>query len=358
MSNQVSTVEDHAPAAAQIMTLPPASNAGVRERAGKLRAERVAFVMATVVRAERPTSAKAGDVAIVLGDGTIEGFVGGECAEASVRLQSLRSLESRQPVLLHISPEGAGTSDETAPVDGSVTVHNPCLSGGKLEIFLEPNIPAPVMVVHGRSPIAAALARIAAQAGYVLAESLAGSDGEDSPAQGSRAEDPLPGKAVAGADAVVVASHGRDEEGLLVSAARANVAYIGLVASKKRGAAVLDRLGLPDEQRACIHTPAGLDLGARSPEEIAISILAEIISSRRTEMDETSSAVPCPADDDSATGTPPEKAMSVLDPVCRMTVIAGPSSPHADYQGELYFFCGSGCRDAFVADPEGFLARS
>ncbi len=342
--------EGYEPTAAPVMAFPPASNAGVRARAAELRAKRVAFVMATVVRAERPTSAKAGDVAIVLGDGQIEGFVGGECAEASVRLQSLRSLESRQPVLLHISPEAPDGADVTAPVNGAVTVHNPCLSGGKLEIFLEPNIPSPMLVVHGHSPIATALARIGGPAGYVVAGSGAVTEA------GTLRADEL----VVGATAVVVASHGRDEEELLVSAARADVAYIGLVASRQRGAAVLDRLELPEGLRARIRTPAGLDLGARSPEEIAISILAEIIASRRTKTDEQMSAGRCGGGDGDgdAPDSAPETASSALDPVCHMTVVAGPSSLHAQYRGKLYFFCGSGCRDAFVADPEGLLARS
>jgi len=325
---------------AAVVGFPPASNAGVRARATELRARRIPFVMATVVRAERPTSAKAGDVAIVYGDGRIEGFVGGECAEASVRLQALRALDAAQPVLLRIAPEAAPAEGPGGAEQGTVIVHNPCLSGGSLEIFLEPEIPPPLMVVHGESPIARALAALAAQAGYVL----------DTATTGGATTDDL----VTGAAAVVVASHGREEEAVLTSAVRAGVPYVGLVASRKRGAAVLERLDLPAAAAARIHTPAGLDLGARGPQEIAVSILAEIIASRRQ-------AGGGAARDDAPTAeaaAPSAMAPTAVDPVCGMAVADVAGSLFADHDAKRYLFCGSGCRDAFLADPEGFLARS
>src|SRR5262245_39799409 len=119
----------------------------------------VPFVEATVVRAQSPTSVRAGDAAIVHRDGTIEGFVGGPCAESSVRLHALRALETGEPLLLRILP-GEAESEEAAG-EGSVTVKNPCLSGGGIEIFLEPRLPAATMRVVGESPIAAALADLA-----------------------------------------------------------------------------------------------------------------------------------------------------------------------------------------------------
>ena len=111
-------------------------NTSLRERADALRRDRVPFVHAQVVMAERPTSAKPGDEAIVLADGTMEGFVGGTCAESTVRAQSLALLDSRESLLLRISPI------EEQPRAGKLTVVNPCLSGGTLEIFLEPQLPA------------------------------------------------------------------------------------------------------------------------------------------------------------------------------------------------------------------------
>jgi xanthine dehydrogenase accessory factor len=209
------------------------------------------FVRATVVRAQRPSSVRAGDAAIVRPDGAIEGFVGGACAEESVRLHALRVLETGEPLVLRILP-----GDGDAPAEeGAVTVSNPCLSGGALEIFLEPHLPAPRMTVVGDTPVARALVSLAAGLGYEI--------GDDADA------------------AVVVASHGHGEEEALERALRADVPYVGLVASRRRGAAVLE--SLEEHDRGRVHTPAGLDIGARTPEEIALSILAEIVSLRRAQ---------------------------------------------------------------------------
>ncbi|HEX3648894.1 MAG TPA: XdhC family protein, partial [Pseudonocardiaceae bacterium] len=223
-------------------------------RADQLRSGRTPFVQATVVRAERPTSAKPGDRALVLPDGTLEGFVGGSCAESTVRLQSMRLLETGESTLLRITP-----TDEADPVpvaEGTVTVNNPCLSGGTLDIFLEAMLPPVLVYVYGLGPIARALVDLGTALGYDV-----------------RATDPA---AALPADlaAVVVAAHGRDEQDVLTAAVRAGVPYVGLVASRRRGTAVLDELDLP---AGAVHTPAGLDIGGRSAAEIALSIYAEVI---------------------------------------------------------------------------------
>ncbi len=218
------------------------------------------YVKATVVRAARPASVQVGATAAVLRDGTIDGFVGGHCAEPSVRLHALRALETGEPLLLRIEP-GDGDSE---PTEGAVTVHNPCISGGALEIFLEPRLPAPLVHVLGDTPIALALAELGAGMGYEVVRVASGDIHPES-------DDA----------AVVVASHGRDEEPALLAALDAGVAYVGLVASRKRGAAVLAGLDAPDHDRARVHTPAGLDIGARTPQEIALSILAQLVETRR-----------------------------------------------------------------------------
>jgi xanthine dehydrogenase accessory factor len=218
-----------------------------------------AFVSAVVVRAQRPSSVRPGDRATVRPDGAIEGFVGGACAEPSVRMHALRVLETGEPLLLRVVPG----EDDLPAQEGAVTVQNPCLSGGALEIFLEPHIPAPRVGVVGETPIAAAIADLGPRVGL----------------------DVRPG---AGDDdlAVVVASHGRGEEDALARALRAGVAYVGLVASRRRGAAVVDYLradGVTDDELARLRTPAGMDIGARAPEEIALSILAEIVAVRHAQ---------------------------------------------------------------------------
>ena len=238
------------------------------------------------------------------GDGAIEGFVGGVCAQASVRLYAARALESGDALLLRLVP---GLSDsEDATQEGVVVSHNPCLSGGALEIFLEPQLAAPRIVIAGDTPIARALATVASAAGYDVA----------------RDAEPL------GSDAaLVVASHGSEEEAALARALVAGVGYVGLVASKKRGAAVRDSLDVPDALRALIHTPAGLDIGARTPADIAISILAQIVAERTAH-------APAPA-----------PVTTAIDPVCGMEVVVSDATPSLDGA----YFCCDGCRTAFAA---------
>jgi len=227
------------------------------DRARRLADERKAFVTATVVRAQSPTSARPGDAALVFADGTIEGFVGGVCAEESVRLHGLRALEIGEPLLLRLVPD-AGPDEQV--VDGAVTAHNPCHSGGTLEIFLDPSLPPPRVVVVGEAPVAHALRELAPHVGLeAAADATAGGDDL----------------------AVVVASHGRDEEPVLAAALAEGVPYVGLVASERRGAMVRAALDVPDELRERLHTPAGLAIGARTSAEIALSILAEIVQERR-----------------------------------------------------------------------------
>jgi xanthine dehydrogenase accessory factor len=238
-------------------------------REDALERDRVPFVRATVVRARRPASVRPGATALVLGDGRIEGFVGGHCAEDSVRMHALRVLETGEALLLRIEP-GDG---EAAAVDGAVTVHNPCVSGGGLEIFLEPHLPAARVHVVGDTPVALALGELGRDLGFDMAPH-AGGDLEPS-------GDDL---------AVVVASHGRDEERALEAALGAGVPYVGLVASHRRGATAVAALAAADRDR--VRSPAGLDIGARTPEEIALSILAEVVAVRRAAPDVVPAAEP------------------------------------------------------------------
>jgi xanthine dehydrogenase accessory factor len=226
-----------------------------------------------------------------------------------VRLHALRVLETGEPLVLRIVP-----GDEAGPAEeGAVTVQNPCLSGGALEIFLEPRLPAPRVTVVGETPISQALVSLAERLGYEVGIDQLHDD-----------------------VAVVVASHGRDEEESLESALRAGVPYVGLVASRRRGASVLEELRargtLADEDIARVRTPAGLDIGARTAEEIALSILAEVVSVRR------------------AHETVPAALGTAVDPVCGMEVAAADPSPHTERDGRTVWFCGEGCKSAFEAD--------
>jgi xanthine dehydrogenase accessory factor len=288
----------------------------VSERAQQLRRARTPFVHATVVRAQQPTSAHPGDQAILLQDGTIEGFVGGQCAQSSVRKAALGALQTNQSVLLRVLPDGE-VSFPDAP--GACVVVNPCLSGGALEIFLAPQVPAPLIRIFGITPIADAVAELCALLGYDVRR-----DGS---------------AALESATAVVIASHGGPEAETIRTSLEAGVGYVGLVASKVRGAAILDGLGLSDAERARVHTPVGLTIGAKTPAEIAVSILAEVIKAIRTEGLSGAAA---------AVG-----ATEAVDPVCGMTVAIGPATAHARLDDIDFWFCGPGCRASFIAARAG-----
>jgi xanthine dehydrogenase accessory factor len=298
---------------------------GLHHRADELRAARTPFVVATVVRAQRPTSVHSGDAALVLADGTIEGFVGGACAEQSVRLHALRALEAGEALLLRILPG----EDDAPAVEGAVTVQNPCLSGGSLEIFLEPMLAPPRVVVVGETPIADAVVRLGAELDLATEQTWPGDELE--PAEGDLA--------------VVIAAHGRDELRALRRALRADVPYVGLVASRVRGEAVAAELRTEGIDTGRLETPAGLDIGARTPEEIALAILARIVAVRRGEQRVAVRLV-----------APEPAAATAVDPVCGMAVAAVSDAPHVEHDGRTVYFCCDGCRATFEQDPARFVA--
>lgn len=287
-------------------------------RATELISLREPFVRATVVRAQRPTSAHAGDTALILSNGEMDGFVGGNCVEASVREYSLKALTAQEPLLLRVVPGVPSHRSE----EGAVEVSNPCLSGGAVEIFLEPHIPAPRVLVVGTTPVAQALASLGAGVGLQMELT----DGQ--------AADPRPDDA-----ALIVASHGREEESALEGALRAGVPYVALVASEVRGTAVLASLDVDDAQRSRVFSPAGLNLGARTPGEIALSILAQLIAERA----KGRHAVPADA-----------QPATAIDPVCGMTVAAVESTLHLEHGDTTIYFCSRGCYEAFRKDPERY----
>jgi len=286
-----------------------------------LAAARSAFVVATVVRAAKPTSARPGDAAIIHPDGRIDGFVGGACATSTVRLHALQVLESEEPLLLRIQPGG-----DAAPVDaGATTVSNPCLSGGSIEIFLEPRLPAPLVRVVGDSPVAEALRVLAAPLGFAVAAD---------------------GRPATGDAAVVIASLGHGDEDAVEEALASGAAYVGLVASPRRGAGVvaaLQKSGLCETRLGRLHTPAGLDIGARTHGEIALSILAEIVQLRAAAHDAGRSGL----------ATAPT---GIVDPVCGMVEPAEDAWEHVRHGGETLAFCCPGCRRRFEAEPARYLA--
>jgi xanthine dehydrogenase accessory factor len=285
----------------------------INERVGQLVQARTPFVHATVVRAEQPTSAHAGDEAIVLADGTIEGFVGGQCAQNSVLQATRCALQTGESVLLRVLPD----SDEQFPeTPGATVVVNPCLSGGALEIFLAPWLPSPLIGICGATPIADKLAEVCAVVGFEARRDCSND--------------------LAGLTAVVIASHGGPEAETIRAALDAGAGYVGLVASRIRGAAVLSELTLTDAERARVFTPVGLDIGAKTPAEIAVSIVADLIRATRIGGLRVAASQSAPA-------------ATAVDPVCGMTVTIGPDTDHLRLDDADYWFCSPGCHASFAS---------
>lgn len=323
----------------------------ILERIVQLRNDGIRFAIATVVSRKAPVSSQLGDKAIILEDGHLEGFIGGACSREIVRKQAQEVLRLGRPRLLRISPDPvvlvAADRDE-------ICVPMTCASEGAVDVYIEPQLEKKRLLIAGASPIAFALAKQARLQEYdvslvyeaaeedAVSYALAGFELERIELSALQAwlEKQTPSQKAA--LEVVLASMGHyDEEGLL-AVLKARPRYLGLVSSQKRGQKIFDLLkdmGLSEAQLAGIRNPAGLDLGAKTPNEVAISILAEMIMVRR----QLNLAGASPASQEAKC------------PVCGMTVEISLAKYSADYLGQTYYFCCPGCRHHFLKDPENYL---
>jgi len=302
------------------------------------------YVLATVVWRRAPTSGQLGSRALITAEGRISGWVAGACAEPAVISQARRALTEGTPRLVFL-----GTPEELAEHhrEGVVQVPIACQSEGDLEVYVEPVMPKPHVVVIGRSPAADALVRLAAALGWraVLVD-----DG------GSAADHPSAPTVLTSLDLgaaridersfVVVATQGHYDEDALEQAISTPAGYVGLVASRKRAEAVkgyLRNRGVSEDQLARVHAPAGLDLGSVSSDEIAVAILAELVKLKAAgELAPGSSS-------------PPTSAVhEALDPVCGMSVAVATARYRATHEGRTYYFCSAGCLSKFEADPSAY----
>jgi xanthine dehydrogenase accessory factor len=329
----------------------------------------------TVVRREAPVSAHVGDSALVTADGEVVGWVGGaECAQSVAVREAKAAIESGESTLIGLAPDPA---DVERP--GLRAFPMTCHSGGTLELFVEPVVPGPDLVVVGDAPVARAVARLGRE--VVAGVTVVTGERADLSSAGSETDvEALPATdaeavadAITGATAVVVASMGQYDELGVEAGLRAGAGYVGLVASDRRrdgvAATVAESLGVDTEDVvAAVTTPAGLDISARSPEEIAVSVLAELVALRRGADDtiriDARDASTGPWERD-AKETPGESGehdetentatATVVDPVCGMDVTVDESTPAVEHSGETYHFCGQGCADAFAADPGRYV---
>ena len=262
------------------------------ERLEALDRQAVPYAIATVVVRRSPVSAHLGDRAIVTVDGRMDGFVGGSCSRDIVRRQGVDAIRTGIARLLRIRPEPEASQDSDETIDAqTVVVPMGCASEGAVDVYIEPHLPPRALLVVGHTPVAVELARLgSALAGYrvqrVVASDelrdLSGDDASDAIAVESLADYLAALGSARERLVAVVASQGHYDErvlGLLLSGQPQ--AFVGLLASRKRAAAVFGALrqdGIALDRLAAVHSPVGLDIGARTPSEVAVSILAEIIS--------------------------------------------------------------------------------
>ena len=330
-------------------------------RAAELVAAGHPFAFATVVAVRRPTSARPGAHGIVHPDGSIEGWVGGSCAQPVVVREALRSLADGQPRLLRLSKDAPA---EGRRGDGVIELVMTCHSGGTLEIAVEPVLPAPALWVAGTTPIAGALVSLGAAAGFrvTLVDPIA--DASDFPAaievvQAAGLSLPLAGRAAirGGGDAGPVGRGG----GRRSPAAGRRLCRARRVPDPRRDrpgvAAGGDRPGARAGRRPA--RAGGHVLGAETAEEIALSILAELIQVRHGRAPFIAAPGPATLAGEELPVTPLAPVRDdivLLDPVCGMTVDAAHARHLAEHAGTIYAFCSIGCRTRFVKDPATYLS--
>jgi xanthine dehydrogenase accessory factor len=260
--------------------------------AGRLAEEGTPFALATVVAVERPSSGRVGDRALVTAEGELRGWVGGACTEPEVIRLSLLALADGEPRRERIESR--------------------CASEGAVEVLIEPQRPALLLSIVGEAPAARTLRELADVLGWRTTATIEGGD------------------------AVVIASMGHDDEEALEAALASSAGYVGLVASAKRASALTAELrdrGIDEESLARIRSPAGLDLGPSTQEEIAVAILAELVAWRHTRV-----------------ASPAELVEEAVDPICGMTVAVAAAKETAVRDGITYYFCSAHCRKRFEAE--------
>src|SRR5262245_61538175 len=328
------------------------------ERIARLGREGQSFAVATVVGRRAPVSSHLGDHAVIFANGRMEGFVGGACSHEIVRAQALEVLASGQSRVVSIRPDAASIESSS----DHVVVPMTCASEGSVDVYIEPFVRPRLLVVAGATPIAAALARLARGLDYRVVRVVDARERADIEAEAAAAGitvanlealDGLLTEPGTGPDdrAVVVASQGHYDDEALAAALKRGLPYVALVSSRTRGAtvkALLEEQGVPGV--TTLRNPAGLDLGARTAPEVALSILAEIVQTTSAQPVMTSMSLRTQASVASAT---PAVA---IDPVCHMEVDVATARYKADLDGVTYYFCCAGCKARFLNQPQAYLS--
>jgi xanthine dehydrogenase accessory factor len=296
------------------------------------------FATATVVRYEAPISGKPGDKAIIFADGEVWGWFGGGCAKPAVVKEALKALKDGRPRLVRISP----TSTEE---EGVVAYNMTCHSGGTMDVYIEPVLPKPHILIMGRSPVGRTLAKLAKAINYTVSVAAPEANQESyALVDRVQANLSLTDLNVGPHTFIVVSTQGECDEEALENALRTDATYVAFVASRVKAAKVLQYLGergIGAARLGQVKAPAGINIGAGSPEEIAVSVLAEIVQLNRAKV--ISRETPTTA----AVG--PQEAK---DPICGMTVSITTAKYKLEYDGKAFYFCSAGCKGQFDKQPD------
>jgi xanthine dehydrogenase accessory factor len=317
------------------------------KKTAELVANGESFVTATVVRCEPPTSGKPGDKAIIHGEEIAWGWIGGGCAQPVVIKEAKKALAEGKPKLVRISPSPSN------PEEGIVDYTMTCHSGGALDIYLEPVLPKPQILILGRSPVAQFLAQLGSAVGYAV--SIVTEDAAEAVADAKMIQSrnfSLEQTRVTPETFVVVSTQGEGDEDALEQALNSSAGYVAFVASKTKAGKVLEYLqhkGMTPEKAQRLHAPAGLNIGAKSPEEIAVSVLAEIIQMR--------AGAALQPQNDKAIALPIVNT-DAKDLVCGMTVDTTKAKYKTEHQGKMFYFCCAGCKKAFETSPQKYLVSA
>jgi xanthine dehydrogenase accessory factor len=303
------------------------------------------FATATVVRYEAPISGKPGDKAIIFADGEVWGWIGGGCAKPAVVKEALKALKDGRPRLVRISP----TSTEE---EGVVAYNMTCHSGGTMDVYIEPVLPKPHILIMGRSPVGRTLAKLAKAINYTVSVAAPEANQENYPqVDRVQAHLNLRDLNVSPHTFIVVSTQGECDEEALEDALRTDATYVAFVASKVKAAKVLQYLGergIGAQRLSQVKAPAGLNIGAGSPEEIAVSILAEIVQLSRAEaISRETRATPAAEQHEGQ-----QVQQEAKDPICGMTVKINTAKHKSEYDGKAFYFCCAGCKGKFDKQPD------
>jgi xanthine dehydrogenase accessory factor len=323
----------------------------ILDRASQLKAAGKEFAIVTVVRSESPTSAKPGAKAIVHADGTLEGWIGGGCAQPAVLKSVRQALHEGKPRLIRISPERADD-----PEAGIIEFGMACHSGGTLDIFIDPVTARPVLLIVGTSPAGQVLSVLARQVGFTVHAASADATYDLFP-QADRVFDTLEGLTLNAPAFIVVATQGKRDEAGLEAAIATGAEYIAFIASHRKAAKLkqyLKECGHDGDRVDAIIAPAGVMTGAVTPEEIALSVLTGIVQARRAGRGAVHTA-PAVGREVAVLNVSAPQAAEAVDPVCGMTVQTQDAEHRSEYRGRVFYFCCAHCRHSFDKEPEKYL---